>query len=279
MTYLEAERQGAARLAEAGVENEKQESWFLLEYAAGMTRSDYYMHQMDQMPEETRRKFLELLEKRCSRIPLQYLTGEQEFMGLCFQVNEHVLIPRQDTETLAEEALKVIRPKDRILDLCCGSGCIGISLKHMMPECSVVLSDTSEEALQVAEKNAALNHCQVDLVCSDLFASLNGKFDVIVSNPPYIPADVIPTLMPEVRDHEPVLALDGRKDGLFFYRKITAESSRYLKPGGWLLFEIGYDQSGAVTELMRRNGFTDTETVKDLSGLDRVVKGRSKSDV
>ncbi|MCD8108812.1 MAG: peptide chain release factor N(5)-glutamine methyltransferase, partial [Clostridiales bacterium] len=241
------------------------------------------LNKTDEMPPEQYPVFRDLLEKRCRRIPLQYLTGEQEFMGLPFFVDGHVLIPRQDTELLVEEALRLLKDtekqKMRVLDLCTGSGCIAVSLKKFCPEIAVTASDISAEALCMARKNAERNDMDVLFVRSDLFSDLTGRFHMIVSNPPYIPTDIIPTLMPEVRIHEPWQALDGSADGLFFYRKILEEADRYLFPGGRLLFEIGYDQGGAVSELMREKGYTEIEAVPDLQGLDRVVKGRRTEHV
>lgn len=276
-TYRQAMAEAGARLREASVENEQAESWFLLEYTGGMSRSEYYLKCEEPMPFEIYQKYQELVEKRCTHIPLQYLTGEQEFMGLVFQVNEHVLIPRQDTETLVEEALRFAAPGMKMLDLCTGSGCIAVSMKHYAPGLAVTASDLSEDALQTARENARRNHCAVTFVHSDLFDALEGPFDLIVSNPPYIPEGVIPALMPEVKDHEPVTALNGGKDGLYFYREIIRGSSRFLTEEGYLLFEIGSDQGRAVSEQMADNGFSEIRVIRDLAGLDRVVCGRKKS--
>lgn len=278
MTYREAAGRIAGLLREAGIENETAESMFLMEFACGADRGFYLLHQMDEMPGEQWEKYRDAAAKRCRRIPLQHLTGEQEFMGLPFLVNEHVLIPRQDTEILAEEAIKILKDDcgsgKKILDLCTGSGCIAVSLKTFCPETDVTACDISPEALAVAGRNAEYNHVEVEFLESDLFSGISGHFQMIVSNPPYIPSSVIPELMPEVRDHEPVRALDGGADGLYFYRKIIEECGDYLMPGGWLLFEIGYDQGAAVSEYMREHQFKDIEVIRDLAGLDRVVKGR-----
>lgn len=287
MTYRGARQKAAGMLREAGIENETAESGFLMEAACGADLSFFLLHQMEEMPEADQQAFFELTKKRCRRIPLQHLTGTQEFMGLAFRVNEHVLIPRQDTELLAEEALKEIAdrkrqgalPVRRILDMCTGSGCIAVSLKHFCPEAEITGCDVSVEALKIAKENAADHHAEVSLVQSDLFSCIGGNYDMIVSNPPYIPSGVIRDLMPEVRDHEPRLALDGSTDGLLFYKKIIKESVSHLEPGGMLLFEIGYDQGKQVSDLMREHGFTDIEIIPDLAGLDRVVKGRRSSDV
>ncbi len=279
MTYRKARIKAAEMIRKAGIENEASESWFLMEYACKIDRSFYLLHEQDEMPKADGDKFFSLTQKRCLRIPLQYLTGEQEFMGLPFQVNENVLIPRQDTEILVEEALKVISGQSAVLDMCTGSGCIAVSIQSFRPQAKVTGSDISAPALWTARENAAYNGVSVEFVESDLFSGIVGQYDVIVSNPPYIPSDVIPTLMPEVRNFEPAGALDGKADGLFFYRRIIAESKNYLVPGGWLLFEIGCDQGEAVSALMKENGFYGIEVIPDLAGLDRVVKGRRKEDV
>ena len=199
------------------------------------------------------------LRKRAEHVPLQYIVGETEFMGLKFKVNSSVLIPRQDTETLVEEALKVVRPGMRVLDLCTGSGCVIVSILHNVSDVEGYAVDISKQALNVAKENARLNDV--------------GTFGVIVSNPPYICTDEIAKLMPEVRDFEPMEALDGKEDGLYFYRKIIGQCKQYLNPEGHLLFEIGYDQGQKVSALMREIGFHDVQVIKDLARNDRVVTG------
>ena len=198
-------------------------------------------------------------------------------MGLTFKVNEHVLIPRQDTEVLVEEALNYVRSGMDILDVCTGSGCILLSvLKLGEKKCRGILHgtgvDLSREALQVAEENAGRLHVEATFLHSDLFAEVQGQYDMILSNPPYIEKAVVETLEEEVRIHEPRMALDGGEDGLDFYRKITAESVQYLRKGGRLLFEIGYDQGEAVSALMKEH-FAEVRVIQDLAGLDRVVSG------
>ena len=207
--------------------------------------------------------------------PLAYILGEWEFHGLPLYVNEHVLIPRQDTEILVEEVLKELHDGMRILDMCTGSGCILISLLRYSNDCVGVGADISEKALLVAGENGKklLGDHDVKWIHTDLFEKVEGKFDRIVSNPPYIRSQVIDTLMPEVREHEPLSALDGSEDGLIFYRKIIREAPKYLEYGGLLYFEIGYDQGEDVKCLMEEAGFIDVEVVQDYAGLDRVVYG------
>jgi release factor glutamine methyltransferase len=194
-------------------------------------------------------------------------------MGLEFDVSPHVLIPRQDTEILVEEALKLCEGK-KVLDMCTGSGCIIISIAKLGKSAGVAAVDISAEALNVAKGNAAKNEVKVEFIESDLFEKVEGDYDIIVSNPPYIRTKVMEELMPEVKDHEPVIALDGSKDGLYFYRKITASLKQHLRSGGTILYEIGYDQGEAVRDILKQEGFTDILVKKDLSGLDRVVTAR-----
>ena len=277
MTYREARMQAAKQLAAAGVENEAAESWFLMEAVCGISRSFYLLHEQEAMDPVQEQVYFALTRQRCGRMPLQYLTGEQEFMGLPFCVNEHVLIPRQDTEVLVEEAIRVIQkemPEAAVLDLCTGSGCIGISIQSFCSNTQVTAADISEDALKVAQKNAKENQVPVEFVHSDLFKEISGSYDMIVSNPPYIPSKVIETLMPEVRDHEPIKALDGKEDGLYFYRVLALECSKHLNKGGCVYFEIGYDQAEAVSRILTIAGYREIEVIKDEPGLDRVVKAR-----
>lgn len=310
MTYSELFRQGKEDLQSAGIAEAQLDARLLLEYACGISRSALLAHG-DRMAEaKEQAAYEELIARRKRRIPLQQLTGAQEFMGLEFMVKEQVLIPRQDTEILAEEVLKNLHDGMRILDMCTGSGCILISLLHYSNDCEGVGADISEQALDVARENArklleGQSHgaggracdvagpvanavsCEtagtvigpkdrrgkISFVCSNLFEKVTGKFDIIVSNPPYISSAVIDTLMPEVREHEPRLALDGGEDGLFYYRGILEECGEYLFRGGKLFFEIGYDQAEAVRELMEHSGFLEINVIKDYAGLDRVVYG------
>lgn len=262
------------RLLEAGIEQPQAESWFLMEAFCGIDRNFYYLHNQEEMPKEQFNRYEQMTDRRCSHVPLQYLTGSQEFMGLAFEVNPYVLIPRQDTEVLVETVLEKLKPGMQVLDLCTGSGCIAVSLKHYVPDCCVTASDVSEQALDTAKKNGKNHEADIAWVHSDLFEKIQGSFDVIVSNPPYIPSAVIETLMPEVRKHEPMSALDGTEDGLYFYRKITEESVQYVKDGGFLCYEIGHDQGACVSKIMKDAGYKNVSIIRDLAGLDRVVTGR-----
>lgn len=291
MTYGEIYRDGKEKLEEAGVPEAVLDARLLLEYVCGTDRNYLLVHADAPVTEGQRGRYEALIGLRSQRIPLQQLTGMQYFMGLEFLVDEHVLIPRQDTEVLVEEALKNLHDGMRVLDLCTGSGCILISLLRYTNGCQGVGVDVSREALEIAEKNALKllgweNGSDGDdritlpyFLESDLFEKVEGTFDMIVSNPPYIPTSVVETLMPEVRDHEPRLALDGSEDGLEFYRRITQECGRYLTKGGMLLLEIGYDQGEAVAGLMEQAGFLDIQVKKDYAGMDRVVSGTLGFDI
>ena len=273
MTYREAEQKGEKLLQAAGITDAKTDAWLLLEMVAHIDRIFYFMHSGDEVEPEVLSEYERVLEKRAEHVPLQYITGEQEFMGMTFHVNSNVLIPRQDTETLVEETLKVVEPNMKVLDLCTGSGCVLLSILKNAPTVTGVGSDISKQALLVAKENAKLHELDAEWVRSNLFDNVSDTFDVIVSNPPYIAQEEILKLMPEVSQFEPLQALDGGVDGLDFYRNITREAPNYLKENGWLLFEIGYDQGEAVRHLMHEAGFEGVLVIKDLAGNDRVVRG------
>lgn len=259
--------------AAANMEDAKTDAWLLLEMVCKIDRNFYYMHMNEDMPEEQISEYEIAVKKRAEHIPLQYIVGETEFMGLKFKVNSSVLIPRQDTETLVEEALKIVRPGMKILDLCTGSGCVAVSILHNVKDVEGYATDISKQALNVAKENAKQNDVAVTFERSDLFDNVTGTYDVIVSNPPYIRTEEIAKLMPEVCEFEPMEALDGKEDGLYFYRKIIEECENYLNPEGWILFEIGYDQGEAVSGFLRDAGFHEVKVVKDLAHNDRVVMG------
>lgn len=274
MTYSEAVHKAKCCLEQHEVPDPGIDALLLLQFVCGITRAHYYAVREDRMPEEEFDRYMELIQRRSARIPLQQLTGEQQFMGLPFHVSEDVLTPRQDTEILVEEALKRARPGAKILDLCTGSGCILISLLKLGPGLEGTGSDLSEKALEIAAENAEMNKVEVSFVQSDLFARIPETFDMIVSNPPYIVSSVIGSLMEEVRDHEPLMALDGGTDGLDFYRRIVPESVDHLNPGGWLIVEIGYDQGDLVRSMFVDHQYKDVDVIRDLGGNDRVVLGR-----
>ena len=279
MTLEEAYRLGNDVLNEAGVPDAGTDAWILLEHVTGVSRTRYYVNPKQVLSKEEEECYLSYIEKRKKRIPVQHLTGVQEFMGLEFIVNEHVLIPRQDTEVLVETVWEDLEPGMRVLDMCTGSGCILISLMKRMQTVSRedgiagVGADLSREALQVAEENASKQKVGAVFVESDLFDKVEGTYDIIVSNPPYIRTSVIKELQEEVKLHDPYAALDGKEDGLFFYREIIKKSKEYLKKGGRLYFEIGHDQGEDVKKLMEEAGFSEVTVKKDLAGLDRVVFG------
>ncbi len=274
MTYQEAVKNGEKILNLANISDAKVDAWMLFEMACKVDRNFYYLHMDEDITAEQQKEYEIALKKRAEHIPLQYITGEQEFMGLKFKVNSNVLIPRQDTEVLVEEALKRIQPGMRVLDMCTGSGCIAVSIAKNVPHIEMHAVDISKQALNVAKDNAKLNEVSVEFERSDLFDHVAGKYDVIVSNPPYIPTSEIPKLMPEVGSFEPVEALDGKEDGLYFYRKIIAECKDYLNPDGMIFFEIGYEQGADVSALLQEAGFSQVAVVKDLAHLDRVVFGK-----
>lgn len=274
MTLSEALRYGKEQLSASGIQEANIDAWYLLEYVTRVSRAEYFGDTEKIMTEQELDYYIETVERRKNRVPLQHITGVQEFMGHVFQVNEDVLIPRQDTEVLVECTYDVIEQEMQILDLCTGSGCIAISLKKMCDSIEVTGADISRKALDVAIRNGMLNQVECTWVNSDLFASIDGEFDIIVSNPPYIRTSVIEELEEEVKLHDPMIALDGKEDGLYFYYKIIEQSVKYLKSQGVLLFEIGHDQGEAVSEYMMQHGFTDVVVKKDLAGLDRVVFGR-----
>ncbi len=275
MRYADLYAQGKDTLEKADIAEAALDARLLLEFVCKTDRTTLFAHPEIEVSQEQQERFEALIAKRSEHIPLQHLTGQQDFMGLTFAVNEHVLIPRQDTEILVEEVMRDLHDGVHILDMCTGSGCILLSLLHYSNDTTGVGADLSVETLKVAQANAERLGMseRVRFVHSDLFEAIDEKFDLIVSNPPYIRTDVIETLMPEVRDHDPRMALDGTADGLYFYRRIIEESEYYLKRGGQLFFEIGHDQAEDVSSLMQSHGYKEIEIKKDYAGLDRVVYG------
>lgn len=324
MTLYDLLNEGSSMLQQAGDTDAENDAKLLLLNAFDLNLVHFLMDRLrplsetDVVVQEQIQNYCAMVAKRASRVPLQQILGSQEFMGLDFFVNEHVLIPRQDTETLVELVLEEQQGKQqeeqqekqqeqqpeeqqkkqreqqseeqqkkqrgqkpekprKLLDLCTGSGCIAISLAVKGGFESVTATDLSEEALKVAERNARTHQVPIRFFQGDLFSALPQSevktFDIITSNPPYIPTAVIATLEPEVREHEPMMALDGTEDGLKFYRQIAKEAGSWLKPGGSIYLEIGYDQGEAVSGLLEDAGFTNVRVVKDLPGKDRVVCG------
>lgn len=279
MNLKEALSTGEQRLNEAQIMDARIDAWLLLEWVTGITRAKYFMDPGRELSESEIHVYEEALAKRCRRIPLQHITGEQEFMGLSFKVNENVLIPRQDTECLVELALEKYEPGMHVLDMCTGSGCIIISMEKLhqnQPDEDAGFSgcDISEAALEIAKENAKILHSKVCFIQSDLFEKVEKRYDMILSNPPYIRTSVIDELEEEVRCHDPRIALDGKEDGLYFYRRIIEEARNHLVNGGWLMFEIGHDQREDVMSMMTEYGYEEIHARKDLAGLDRVVFGR-----
>jgi len=265
---------GVNRLKKAEIEESELDAWYILEKITGLGRAEYFIHSEDIIEKDKAEEFFRLIERRSKRIPLSYVIGTRDFFGLTFKVNENVLIPEQETEILVEEVIKHSEGKT-VLDMCTGSGCIAISIALFGKPLKVTASDISEKALEVAVENAKnLEVCEISFIQGDMFENITEKFDIIVSNPPYIETKVIDELMPEVRDYIPRLALDGDEDGLKFYRIISKEAVKKLNKNGRIFYEIGYNQSRAVASILLENGFTDVKIMKDYSGLDRIVMAK-----
>lgn len=273
MTYSEALRKSTDYLREAGITDAETDARLLLMHVTGKDRTFFLAHGDEELTEREEKHYQLLTEKRGGHVPVQHLTGTMNFMGLDFDVAENVLIPRIDTEYLVEEAMTYVEDGARVLDVCTGSGCILLSLMRFKNDISGVGVDVSDDALELSRKNAEkLGVENVQFIKSDLFRNVEGKFDYILSNPPYIRSSEIDGLMDEVRLHEPHLALDGGEDGLDFYRKIAHEAKDYLEPEGRLFFEIGFDEGDALREILSEEGYKDIEVVRDYSGNERVVR-------
>ena len=283
-TYKNLYEWGIQQLKQAEIPEAELDARLLLESVCKTDRNTLLVHGQREVSPEEYECYVNRITERKTRKPLQYITGVQEFMGLPFLVNENVLIPRQDTEILVEEAMRRLHDGMRILDMCTGSGCILLSLLYYSNDCSGLGVDISDKALQTARQNAEhirtlKNEIDVTFIQSDLFENLAeneeyaGAFEMIVANPPYIQSQVIDTLMPEVGQYEPRLALDGKEDGLYFYRHIIEQAGKYLAGGGELFFEIGCDQGRDVKKMMDEAGYKEVEVIKDFAGLDRVVCG------
>lgn len=279
MTVREILQYGKHALEDSRNEYAKYESRVLLEEVLGIKYMQMLVNPDASVSSEAENRYKEMLEKRRQHYPLQYILGYAHFMDYTFIVNEHVLIPRNDTEVLVETVDQLLNSKAfesrsvSLLDLCCGSGCIGISLKLYHDNVNLALCDISKDALEVASRNLKKYQLDAALLESDLFTNVKEQYSIIVCNPPYIERDVIPTLMPEVKDYEPMQALDGGVSGLDFYQAILADVHQYLNREGYLFFEIGYNQGQAVSGLMKNAGFCDVCVKKDYAGLDRIVYG------
>lgn len=279
-------REGTESLQEAGIATPRLDAEVLLCSLLKVERIQLHMYPEKEVPQEMATEFWRCIEKRQQQMPIQYIVKKQEFMGLDFHVEEGILIPRGDTEILVEKAIKLYEENYgqnpvKVMDIGTGSGAIVVSLAKFIQNASLTAIDISPKALEVAKKNAATHKVdhKIRFLEGSLFSPIKGQdekeaYDFILSNPPYIPRAVVATLDSGVKDYEPHLALDGGTDGLDFYKAITREAKTYLKEGGYLLFEIGYDQGESVGQLLNDNGFKDVEVLKDLAGLDRVVLGK-----
>ena len=274
MKYSKLYEFGCLQLKAADISDWKTDSRLLLEYACGTDFNFLYTNPDFEVSNDKETLYKEYIDKRLTHVPVQHITGSQCFMGLDFKVTPDVLVPRPDTEILVEEVLKDLHDGMRILDMCTGSGCILLSLLKYSNDCTGQGVDISPEALKVARENAEnLGITSAEFIESDLFQNVSGKFDILVSNPPYIKTSEIKTLMPEVRVHDPYIALDGHDDGVYFYRKILEDSPEFLNRGSLIAFEIGNDEGEAVFKLMEEAGLKNIEVIKDYGGNDRVVKG------
>ncbi|MGN0383850.1 MAG: peptide chain release factor N(5)-glutamine methyltransferase [Eubacterium sp.] len=277
-TYRELLSLAENMLSDVDIPDAKTDAWILMEYVFDMNKSRYFLYMNDEADPNNADIYIELVNKRMNHIPLQYITGETEFMGLTFKVNSSVLIPRQDTEILVEETGRYVTSQKTVLDMCTGSGCIAISIARLYNPLKVTGADISSKALDTALENAEINKVndKIEFVQSDLFENINEKYDIIVSNPPYIRTNDIEMLMSEVKDFEPRNALDGAFDGLKFYRNIAEYGKQYLHPQGMIAFEIGFEQAEDVSNILGNNGYKDIKVIKDLAGLDRVITAQKQ---
>lgn len=283
MTWQALMKEELERLRQADIPEADSDIRLLAMDVAGCTYSTLILRMAEEVTEKQAQRLHAYVTERMTHKPCQYILGTQEFMGYEFATAEEVLIPRPETELLVEEACRIAENwkdtpdgrKRRVLDLCCGSGCIGISFSKLRHGRDLVqLADISDAAIALTKKNRERLQADCAVIQTDLFMQIEGKYDMIVSNPPYIRTDEIPKLMAEVRDFEPHLALDGKADGLYFYDKIIREAREYLYEDGYILFEIGQDQLDAVRGLLVENGYVDIEGMKDYAGLDRIVMAR-----
>lgn len=265
---------GKEKLKNANISDYNTDVFILAEYILGVDKMKYYMEPNKTFDDEIGMKFTEAVEKRCKHIPVQHITGIQQFFQMDFKVNENVLVPRMETEFLVEMCVNYINEQERdvkVLDMCTGSGCIAVSIKKNCERAEVTGADISDKALEIAKENAENNQCKVSFVKTNMFENINDKYDVIISNPPYIPTKDIEELENDVKLHDPRLALDGMEDGLYFYRILAQNATNYMVDGGRMFLEIGYDQGQTVPDILKENGFKDIKVIKDLADLDRMV--------
>ena len=281
MTISELIKKGMIELKNGNIEEPKLKARLLMQYVLNRSRQYVIVNDREGLDNIKEKQYLEEIKILKKGVPIEHITHQKEFMKLSFFVDKNVLIPRQDTEILVEEVINIAKKNNakKILDLCTGSGAIAVSLAKYLPQAEITAIDISNEALKIAKKNAISNNVenQITFISSDMFTNLNEeKFDIIVSNPPYIKTNVIKNLDIQVQN-EPYIALDGGKDGLDFYKKIINESYQYLKYNGYLCLEIGFDQKIDVIELIENTeSFTGTYSKKDLFDNDRIIVTRLK---
>ena len=274
MTYATLYREGVGQLQAAGVKAANTDARLLLEFVCKTGMNTLFSHPDKEISKEEEILYKEFILRRKKGEPVQYITGEQVFMGLNFKTDPSTLIPRLDTESVVEDALSELHDGMRILDLCTGSGCILLSLLKYSNDCIGIGTDISAKAVELAQLNSQRLGIEATFLQGDLFEGVEGKFDMILSNPPYIESAVIETLDDEVRKFEPMSALDGGEDGLVFYRRIAKEAKRYLKRGAVLIFEIGYNQGESVPGILSEEGYQEIVVKKDLAGLNRTVMAK-----
>ena len=282
-TYNDIYLRVRKRLKNAGIEPSEFEAKQIVAHCAKRSREELLaMGKIFASDQTIKRKIEESLERRLKGEPLAYVLGEWEFYSLPLIINENVLIPRVDTELLAKEVIGLLKRKvwqTRMLDLCCGSGCIGLAAAANVPNCRIVMIDSSEQALAVCRQNMLKTNLSRHITAMDADILIKppailGEFDVIVSNPPYIPSGEIDSLDSSVKDYEPRIALDGGEDGLDYYHAIAGNWNKLLKKGGHMAFECGIDQAAAVRYIMKQNGFSDVKVYKDTQGIERVLTGK-----
>ncbi len=281
MTIQEAIEEATTKLNRAGIQSPKLKARLIMQFILDKTRQYIIVNDLLKLEEKQEEQYFNEIDKIEKGYPIEHITHQKEFMKLSFFVDENVLIPRQDTEILVEEVIEISKKinSKKILDLCTGSGAIGVSLAKYLPNCEITAVDISKKALQIAKKNAIINEVekQITFISSDLFSNLESqKFDIIVSNPPYIKRNDIENLEEQVKK-EPLIALDGGEDGLDFYKKIIKEAHKYLVSEGYLCLEIGYNQKDEVIKLIEKEEtFKNIYSKKDLYGIDRIIIAEMK---